>query len=65
MKLNILFIWFLLALAGITCGGFRAEAHVEDTDREYKLKAAFLLNFSKFTTWPKGAFAQSPKSFDF
>ena len=65
MKLNRLIISSLLILAVVTCGGITAKAQGKDADREYKLKAAFLLNFSKFTTWPDEAFAQSPKSFDF
>lgn len=65
MKLNILFISSLLILAVITCGGITEEAQAGGADREYKLKAAFLLNFSKFTTWPEEAFSQSSESFDF
>ena len=65
MKLNRLFISSLLTLAVITCGAITTEAQAGAADREYKLKAAFLLNFSKFTTWPDDAFAQSPENFDF
>ena len=65
MKQNSLIISSLLILAVITCGGITAEAQAGGSDREYKLKAAFLLNFSKFTTWPEEAFAQSPDNFDF
>lgn len=39
--------------------------NTEDQDREYKLKAAFLLNFSKFITWPQESFPDSSQSFDF
>lgn len=40
-------------------------ANAENEDREYKLKAAFLLNFAKFTTWPKEAFPGPGQTFDF
>ena len=40
-------------------------ANTETEDREYKLKAAFLLNFTKFTTWPKETFADAGQTFDF
>lgn len=39
--------------------------NVENEQKEYKLKAAFLLNFSKFTTWPKEVSAQPGQEFDF
>ncbi len=31
---------------------------------EYKVKAAFILNFAKFTTWPKGAFDNTSEPFE-
>ncbi|MFW2367014.1 MAG: YfiR family protein [Desulforhopalus sp.] len=65
MKINRLIISSLLTLVVIICGAITTEAQAGGADREYKLKAAFLLNFSKFTTWPDEAFAQSPDSFDF
>jgi hypothetical protein len=33
------------------CGALRAE----DRELEYKVKAAFLLNFARFTTWPESS----------
>ncbi len=33
------------------CGPLRAE----DRELEYKVKAAFLLNFARFTTWPESS----------
>ncbi len=40
-------------------------AYAGDGAREYKLKAAFMLNFSKFTTWPKETFTKSDQTLDF
>ena len=37
-----------------------AEARSESETREYQIKAAFLLNFVRYTTWPKESF-QDPK----
>lgn len=39
-------------------------ANSETEAREYKLKAAFLLNFSKFTTWPKESFSGAEQTFN-
>lgn len=39
-------------LAVLLLGG-TTLSRAEQTDLEYKVKAAFLLNFAKFTTWPK------------
>jgi hypothetical protein len=41
-----------------------APADLEQPSLEYKVKAAFLLNFTKFVTWPPAAFEreQSPVS---
>ena len=47
---------FMLAMS---TGGTHAQAANESpapTSREYLLKAAFLYNFAKFTTWPAEAF---------
>jgi len=35
----------------------QAQAKAEDRTREYRIKAAFLYNFAKFTEWPAGSFA--------
>lgn len=65
MKSNILFIAFLLTVVVLLSGRGGTTAEADWGDREYKLKAAFLLNFSKFTTWPELAFTQSQDSFRF
>jgi hypothetical protein len=39
---------------------FRAQ---EETPREYQVKAAFLLNFTKFITWPASEFASADSPF--
>ncbi len=35
--------------------GLRA-VQADDASQEYKLKAAFMVNFARFTTWPDGTF---------
>jgi len=44
----------------LSCGVVRAS--LADTGQEYVVKAAFVLNFAKFTQWPEESFA-SPDSF--
>ncbi len=39
--------------------------YADGEEREYKLKAAFLLNFSKFTTWPEQYFSGPGETFVF
>ncbi len=65
MKPYKFFTAVLLAMLALLCGVGAMAANTEDQEREYKLKAAFLLNFSKFTTWPKESFAESGQTFDF
>lgn len=65
MKLHKFFISVLLATLALLYGGSCMAAKAESDQREYKLKAAFLLNFSKFTTWPKEAFTSKEQTFDF
>jgi hypothetical protein len=36
-----------------------AGANVASEDREHTIKAAFLLNFIRYTTWPKSSFADA------
>lgn len=47
-----------LALAGSALAGpaLAAGARSESETREYQIKAAFLLNFVRYTTWPKERF---------
>ena len=42
----------LLLQLGLTAPD-SGQAYAADEERIYKLKAAFLLNFAKFTTWPE------------
>jgi hypothetical protein len=35
----------------------RSSLHAGDASPEYKLKAAFIVNFARFTGWPAGTFA--------
>jgi hypothetical protein len=65
MKLKTLLVSFLLVVAMILSGREGSVARADGDDREYKLKAAFLLNFSKFTTWPDEALTRSQESFNF
>lgn len=45
----------VLALLAAPASGAFAQAEGRET--EYRVKAAFLYNFSKFVEWPRGAFA--------
>lgn len=54
------FLLFLLVLVGST-GLLRAES----PDREYQLKAAFLVNFARFIIWPDRAFPTKHSEFTF
>ncbi len=55
---------FLSVLLSLFSSADRA-AGADDNALEYKLKAAFILNFSKLTTWPKDSFNQPEQTFDF
>lgn len=63
MRQKALIIFFLVA----ACAGpvFISVAAAQQTDAEveYKIKAAFLLNFAKFISWPEDAFAQDNQLF--
>lgn len=54
---------FMALLFFISC--FSCLVHAENANLEYKLKAAFILNFSKFTSWPESAFSEKSKVFEF
>lgn len=61
-KLLPILILILLLLPGLTppvCAGSSTSSRVV----EYKLKAAYLLNFAKFTSWPDAAFADKKSPF--
>ena len=48
----------LVLLLSIVClCGWSIQLRAADVDLEYKIKAAFLLNFAKFSTWPETAWA--------
>jgi len=47
---------FLLLLVLCFPSGLKAS-WAEETSQEYQLKAAFLVNFARFITWPEQAFA--------
>jgi len=65
MKLYKRYISALLLMLLLFYGAGAITAHAENDEREYKLKAAFLLNFSKFTTWPNDVFTEPGQTFDF
>lgn len=44
--------------------GYPCSVHAENSNIEYKLKAAFILNFSKFTSWPDSAFSENSEMFE-
>ena len=51
-------------LGGVGLGGV-AWAATEEPPREYRIKAAFIYNFAKFTRWPAGSFADDEAPLDF
>jgi hypothetical protein len=51
-------------LGGVGLGGV-ARAAAEEPAREYRIKAAFIYNFAKFTRWPAGSFADGEAPLDF
>lgn len=52
--LTVLLLWICL------CGG-ATVVRAADEDLEYKVKAAFLLNFAKFTTWPASSWSEASR----
>jgi hypothetical protein len=53
IKLRISVALFWCALVGLSASSARAQ---EGQSREYKIKAAYLLNFAKFVEWPTNRF---------
>jgi hypothetical protein len=51
--------WIWLGLALLACGSWPARAE----SREYQIKAAFLVNFMQFVTWPPSAFTNADAPF--
>ena len=51
-------------LGGVGLSGV-ARAATEEPAREYRIKAAFIYNFAKFTRWPAGSFADGEAPLDF
>ena len=58
MRRTLIAIAICLAFApvGADLGGV-AWAAAQEPSREYRIKAAFIYNFAKFTRWPAGSFA--------
>ncbi len=52
-----------LLAAGAGLGGV-ARAGSREPSREYRIKAAFIYNFAKFTRWPAGSFSDSEAPLD-
>ena len=53
-----------LVPADLGLGGV-ARAAAEEPTREYRIKAAFIYNFAKFTRWPAGSFSDGEAPLDF
>lgn len=53
----LLVVWTDVPPVSMVC------AQETDAEVEYKLKAAFLLNFAKFINWPEGTFAGDEQPF--
>jgi hypothetical protein len=54
-----------VGLGGVNPVGGAALAAAEEPAREYRIKAAFIYNFAKFTRWPASSFAdgEAPLAF--
>ncbi len=65
MRQRRLVIFFLLVLPVLGMGSFQASAGTPEPEApvEYKVKAAFLLNFAKFITWPEKVSAEKDQPF--
>jgi len=65
MRQHNFFIFFLLFLSVIGIGTFRVSAgNLQPAAQvEYKVKAAFLLNFAKFITWPEQSSVEEDQPF--
>ena len=59
---TLLILFFLILYTGAFALSV-ATAHQTDMEVEYKIKAAFLLNFAKFINWPKEAFSDNRQTF--
>lgn len=55
---------FLPLLAAGTGLGGVARAGVQEPTREYRIKAAFIYNFARFTRWPAGSFSDREAPLD-
>lgn len=53
----------VLAASGWPAGGAFAVETAAETVKEYEVKAAFLYNFAKFTTWPDDAYRDDEAPF--
>ena len=56
------FLWLLL-LWPLWMAGWPPTLRAEDLAQEYQLKAAFLINFAKFITWPEQALPTGQQEF--
>lgn len=56
------FLWLLL-LWPLWMAGWPPTLRAEDLAQEYQLKAAFLINFAKFITWPEQALPAGQQEF--
>ncbi|NOQ45728.1 MAG: DUF4154 domain-containing protein [Desulfobulbaceae bacterium] len=63
MKQKALIILFLVAACAGPVSLSVAGAQQTNVEVEYKIKAAFLLNFAKFISWPEESFAQDKQFF--
>jgi len=54
--INKNFLWFFLLCPLCLIGGL-GTLRAEEATQEYQLKAAFLVNFARFITWPEQSFS--------
>ncbi len=63
ISFKTLFVFLFFALwIGLSPANVSAAQQI-DSDKAYKIKAAFLLNFAKFISWPEGTYEQDHELF--
>jgi len=60
---KILIILFLVFVCGESASLSIADSRQTGSAMEYKIKAAFILNFAKFISWPESAFTSEKEPF--
>jgi len=56
-------VWFIVLMVNGISGFDTKTAEAQTTSREYKVKVAYLYNFSRYMTWPSSAFEKADAPF--